>query len=131
MKAIHQLISYFEERGRLNAWQLDELVAKGYWGQYTSADLRSLEHKIGQSYFFQATGNTDGPLWGTDVYTSDSNLGTACVHAGVLKVGESAAVKVTMVKPLAVFQGSTRNGITSSLWSNGWSGAFQVEQFRK
>jgi hypothetical protein len=131
MKAIHQLISYFEERGRLNARQLDELVAKGYWGQYTAADLRSLEHKVGQSYFFQATGSADGPLWGTDVYTSDSNLGTACVHAGVLKVGESGAVKVTMVKPLAVFQGSTRNGITSSLWSNGWSGAFQVEQFRK
>jgi hypothetical protein len=131
MKAIHQLISYFEERGKLSRRQIEDLVAKGYWGHYTAADLRSLEQKIGQSFFFQATGSSTGPLWGTDTYTSDSDLGTACAHAGVLKPGESGAVKVTVVQPVAVFQGSTRNGVTSSTWNTGWSGAFQVEGFKK
>jgi hypothetical protein len=131
MKAIQQLISYFEERGQLKRRQIEELVAKGYWGQYTSADLRSLEQKVGQSFFFEATGNAQGPLWGTDVYTSDSNLGTACVHAGLLQLNETGVVKVTMVKPVAIFQGSTRNGITSSIWTTGWSGAYQVELFKK
>jgi hypothetical protein len=127
MKTIHQLIAYFEARGKLSRKQLRELVAKGYWGQHNGGDLRSLEKNIGESFFFQATGDTRGPLWGTDIYTSDSNLGMACVHAGILKVGESGIVKVTMVTPIPVFSGSTRNGVTSSTWTPGWSGAYTVE----
>jgi hypothetical protein len=131
MKAIHQLVSYFEERGLLSRLQIEELVAKGYWGVYTSADLRSLEQQVGRNFYFQATGNADGPLWGSDIYTSDSNLGTACVHAGLLEIGETGAVKVTMHKSPASFPGSTRNGITSAIWTTGWSGAFQVERFKR
>jgi hypothetical protein len=131
MKAIHQLILYFEERNQLSKRQLDELLAKGFKVQYTSADLRSLEKKIGQSFFFQTTGSNTGPLWGTDTYTSDSELGTACVHAGVLKVGETGTVKVTMVQPVPVFTGSMRNSISSARWDSGWQGAFQVEALKK
>jgi hypothetical protein len=131
MKAIHQLITYFEERGQLTRQQIEELVSKGYWGEYTSADLRSLEQKVGQSFYFKATGNARGPLWGTDIYTSDSDLGTACVHAGLLSLDEPGVVKVTIVQPLSVYPGTTRNGITSSLWSTGWPGAYQVELFKK
>jgi hypothetical protein len=127
MKTIQQLIGYFEGRGKLSRKQLQQLVAKGYWGQYTGGDLRSLEGNLGQSYFFPVTGETRGPLWGTDVYTSDSNLGTACVHAGILKVGENGVIKVTMVTPIPVFNGSTRNGVTSSTWTPGWSGAYTIE----
>src|SRR5205085_984087 len=87
MKVIQQLVSYFEERGKLKQRQVEELVEKGYWQQYTPADLRSLESKIGQSFFFQVTGEVNGSLWGTDIYTSDSSLGKACVHAGVLQPG--------------------------------------------
>src|SRR5262245_31314645 len=131
MKVIQQLIAYFQERGKLNGRQIEELVAKGYWGHYTEGDLRSLEGKIGQSFFFEVTGDAHGSLWGTDTYTSDSSLGMACVHAGLLKPGESAVVKVTIVKPLAVFRGSTRHGVTSTAWTTGWSGAFQVDLPRK
>jgi hypothetical protein len=130
VKVIHQLIAHFHEGRQISDAQLKRLVEKGYWGEYTAADLPSLERQIGQTFFFQVTGNRSGPLWGTDVYTSDSNLGTACVHAGVLKDGEDGVVKVTMVQPLAVFQGSARNGISSSPWTTGWSGAFTVEAIR-
>jgi hypothetical protein len=131
VKVIEQLIAYFEGQGKLSQRQVRQLVEKGYWGHYTSADLRSLEQKIGQSFFFQVTGETHGPLWGTDTYTSDSGLGTACVHAGLLQPDETGVVKVTMVQPLPVFHGSTRNGVTSRDWTTGWPGAYRVELVRK
>ena len=131
MKVILQLIAYLEERGKLTPGQIEQLVAKGYWGRYTSADLRSLESKVGQSFFFQVTGETSGPLWGTDIYTSDSSLGVASVHDGLLQAGETGVVKVTMVQPIPVFAGSTRNGVTSQPWTTGWSGAYRVELFKK
>jgi len=131
MKVIQQLIAYFEEKGKLRPLQIRELVRRGYWAQHTTDDLRSLERKIGQSFFFQVTGEEHGPLWGTDVYTSDSALAVACVHAGLLRPGESGTVKVTMVQPLPAFKGSTRNGVTSNSWTTPWSGAYRVELIRK
>lgn len=127
MKVIQQIIAYLESRGRLHPRQIEQLVARGYWGQYTNADLRALEKQVGQSFFFQVTGDNRGPVWGTDTYTSDSSLGTACVHAGLLRPGESGVVKVTMVHPLPVFPGSARNGVTSFPWTTGWPGAYEVE----
>lgn len=127
MKVIQQLIAYLEERGGLTAAQIEQLVSKGYWGHYTGADLRSLAQKIGQSFFFQVTGEVNGTLWGSDIYTSDSVLATACVHAGLLRPGETGVVKVTMVPPIPVFQGLTRHGVTSQPWTTGWAGAYRVE----
>jgi hypothetical protein len=127
MKAIHQLIGYFEGRGLLTHKQIKALVAKGYWSRHTASDIRSLESKIGLSFSVEATGNLRGPLWGTDIYTSDSDLGSAAVHAGVLQPGEQGTVRVTIVAPIPVFTGSTRNGMTSATWTPGWSGAYTVE----
>lgn len=130
MKAIQQLIAYFEERGQLTRSQIKQFVAKGYWGQYTPGELRTLERQVGQSFYFQVTGAVIGPLWGTDVYTSDSDLGTACVHAGILRPDQEGVVKVTVVSPPAKFKGTRRHGVTSSDWETGWSGAFRVEPLR-
>jgi hypothetical protein len=130
MKVVQELIGYFAERGKLTRKQLKQFVAKGYWGQYTSADLRALERRLDENFFFQVTGETHGPLWGTDVYTSDSDLGTACVHAGLLRPGEAGVVRVTMVEPLPVFKGSSRHGVASRDWNTGWSGAYRVELLR-
>jgi hypothetical protein len=105
---------------------LSKLTDKGYWGLMEPGDLRTIERKVGQSFPFKVEGNDLGPLWGTDVYTSDSNLGTACVHAGLLKIGETGTVKVTIVDPIPLFQGSHRNGISSQTWTTGWGGAYSV-----
>jgi hypothetical protein len=53
-------------------------------------------------------------VWGTDVYTIDSSLQLAAVHAGVLRPGQTGTVKVKIlgVRP-AGFKGSTRHGVTS------------------
>ena len=61
MKAIHQIIEHFRERGRLSRRQLDDLTAKGYWGLMQPDELRSVERKVGQSFSFEVTGNGATP----------------------------------------------------------------------
>jgi len=87
----------------------------------------ALANQIGKAFYFQVTGVAQGALWGTDVYTSDSTIAMAAVHAGVVKVGETGIVKVTMVVPPPNYQGSTRNGVTSSEYGQ-WDGAYMVEK---
>jgi hypothetical protein len=60
------------------------------------------------------TGVTEGQLWGTDIYTGDSTIGAAAVHAGLLKAGETNFFRVTVVTPPELFPGTVRNGVTST-----------------
>jgi hypothetical protein len=53
------------------------------------------------------------PVWGTDTYTIDSPLALTAVHAGILRPGQTAVVKVKVLGQLPGFQGSTRNGVTT------------------
>ena len=53
----------------------------------------------GATFYFRVTATTDGLLWGTDVYTGDSALAVAAVHAGLVKPGETAIIKVTVMPP--------------------------------
>jgi hypothetical protein len=88
---------------------------------------QTLGGNVGTVFFFRVTGATGGPLWGSDVYTNDSMIAKAAVHAGVLKEGETGVVKVTIVAPLATYQGTTRNGVTSAPYGP-WPGAYTVEK---
>lgn len=74
-------------------------------------NLARYSDKFGQTFLFEVTGVANGSVWGTDVYTSDSNLAAAAVHAGVLRVGQRGIVRVTVVKPPERFEGSERNGV--------------------
>jgi LCCL domain len=80
---------------------------------------------VGKSYVFRVTGANAGSLWGTEMYTLDSSLAAAAVHMGVLKVGQTGNVRVTILGPSAGFIGSTRNGISSSPYAN-YPGAFRI-----
>jgi hypothetical protein len=88
-------------------------------------NLMQLQGNIGKTYRFRVTGNPNGAVWGTDVYTSDSSLEAAAVHAGVLRPGQTGVVRVTIVAPPPVFGGSTRNGVTSMPF-NGFPGAYKI-----
>lgn len=72
----------------------------------------------GKTIVYQATGSASGPIWGTDVYTSDSRLATAAVHAGALGVAEKGLLKVTVVDTgqYTKFEGTARNGVQSHSW---------------
>lgn len=91
--------------------------------------LYSYTQHIGKTFFFQVTGNQNGSVWGTDLYTADTNLATACVHAGALKPGEAGIVKVTIVASPAQFTASTRNGISSHSYAQ-YPAAYKIAKLR-
>jgi hypothetical protein len=91
--------------------------------------LEKYRDQVGKTLVFVVTGRNDGRIWGTDVYTDDSSLGTAAVHAGVLRVGERKQVRVTILPGQTSYQGSTRNGVTTGDWES-WAGSYQFEGAR-
>jgi hypothetical protein len=91
------------------------------------ASFVELQNQVGKSFHFTLTGVNNGTVWGSDVYTSDSTPGMAAVHAGVLKVGQTRIVKVTIVAPPPAFEGTTRNGITTHPYG-AWPGAFKFSK---
>jgi hypothetical protein len=113
MKVIQELIAYFDRRGRLTPQQLNQLLNQGLLAADAPDNLVALGDRIGHTFYFRVRGEDLGRVWGTDVYTGDSALAAAAVHAGAVEVGETGVVKVTIVEPLQQYHGSTRHGITS------------------
>ena len=111
----------------LNAPGAGEEVADNGPIEPWNGDLGKYAGNIGKSYRFRITGNVSGSLWGSDVYTTDSTLEMAAVHAGVLKNGQTGVVKVTIVDPPPTFAGTTRNGVTSSPYM-AYPSAFKVSK---
>src|SRR5262249_916652 len=80
--------------------------------------VASIQGNIGQTFVFKVTGAPAGSagIFGTGVYTTDSRLAVAAVHAGILKPGQTGNVKVTLMGQVANFAASTQNGITSNAY---------------
>jgi hypothetical protein len=76
-------------------------------------NLYNFPDRSGKPLKFRVTGRTDGTVWGSDIYTADSPLATAAVHAGAIKAGQTGVVKVKLIPPPPAFAGSTRNGVSS------------------
>ena len=80
----------------------------------------------GVIYRFQcppAAGRT-GNVWGTDVYTDDSSICEAAVHAGLIRRDEGGMVHYERLGAQPSFQGSVRNGVSSSSYP-AWPGSFR------
>lgn len=56
-----------------------------------------------------------GTVWGTGVYTTDSNLCAAAAHAGAIPAG-GGKVKIVRAAGCQAYNGSTANGITTGGW---------------
>ena len=82
-------------------------------------------HHYDSVHQFRVKGTKDGKVWGTDTYTSDSHLGAAAVHAGILKPNQTGTVTIRVVQPLPRFDGHTRYGVHSRSWHHEWDGAFE------
>jgi LCCL domain-containing protein len=59
----------------------------------------------------------DGPIWGTSVYTADSNICTAARHSGVIGAA-GGRISLTLFEGLESYTPSTANGITSAPWGS-------------
>ncbi len=66
--------------------------------------------------------NAGGSVWGSGVYTTDSSVCAAAVHAGALPATGGIA-KMTKGAGCKHYTGSTANGITSSGWGD-WGTSF-------
>lgn len=87
------------------------------------ANLVGYRNKVGSVYQFTVTGASRGAVWGTDVYTDDSAVAVAAVHAGVLAAGETGTVTITILPGQSSYPASTRNGVSSSSWG-AWAGSY-------
>jgi hypothetical protein len=114
MKAVQELVAYFDSRGKLSRKELRKLLEQNFIASDAPPGMHGLCEVVGATYYFRITGVAEGQLWGTDIYTRDSTLGAAAVHAGLMKAGETKVLRVTVVAPLEKYPGSTRNGVTSN-----------------
>jgi hypothetical protein len=64
-------------------------------------------------------------VYGSDVYTPDSNICTAAVQAGALQRSAAGSVTLQTIASPQVFKGATRNGIKSEAWAQPADAAFQ------
>lgn len=89
----------------------------------TQAD--SLRGRNAQQFTFTcpAGGPISGRLWGTSVYTDDSSICTAAVHAGYIELASGGTVTIEIRAGEPSYAGVTRNGVTSKAYGS-WPGSF-------
>lgn len=93
------------------------------------ANMMGFQHQFGKELVGTVTapsaGGQPGGVWGTDIYTLDSNLAAAALHAGIVTPGQTAVVRVRVVASPPQFQPSTRNGVSSTGYGNYPAGGYE------
>jgi len=90
-------------------------------------NLTGVEAVPGQSFVLRVTGSAEGPVWGTDVYTDDSSIAAAAVHAGLLQPGETGTIMVTVQQGYRGYAASSRNGIESMDYGE-WGRSYMLQR---
>jgi hypothetical protein len=67
-----------------------------------------------------------GSVWGTDVYTDDSYVCRAAVHAGAIGLA-GGVVRIRILGGQSSYPGTSRNGVDSSGYGS-WGGSYRFEQ---
>src|SRR5262249_5140776 len=134
---LEELAKRLEKEGKLPqakvvAEQAEELRTGRVAGaQNDPGTLTGFRDQTGKGFLFQVTGTLNGgTVWGADLYTDDAHRPTAAVHAGVLKPGETGILKVTLLPGQATYEGTARNGVSSSGYG-AWTGSYKVELSRR
>ncbi|WP_299746079.1 LCCL domain-containing protein [Devosia sp.] len=73
---------------------------------------------------FEVTGSTTESVWGDDIYTDDSSIAAAAVHAGALQPGQTGIVVIEVMPGQASYSGSQANGVASRNYGP-WDGSFK------
>jgi len=81
------------------------------WG----TSVVSFRPEIGKIYrFLCPPAGTAGTVWGNDIYTADSSICTAAVHAGKISLETGGEVTIEIRSGRSIYGSTTRNGITSN-----------------
>ncbi|HYR76295.1 MAG TPA: LCCL domain-containing protein [Pyrinomonadaceae bacterium] len=79
----------------------------------TSAGMVSFEP--GKTLKFKCpSGGKESAVWGTDIYTADSSICNAAVHAGKLTMASGGSVMIELRPGESSYKGSARNGIKTN-----------------
>ena len=121
---IRQLKQQAEQAQRLP----EPVVAQAPVAPQDSSDVGLLRGQNNVTYYRTVTGTTQGNIWGGagGVYTDDSLLAMAAVHTGVLKEGDTAVVRFTILPGQESYPSLTRHGVSSSSWQS-WGGSYRIE----
>ena len=92
--------------------------------QMAPDDLTVYRGQNGILLQFDVTGSAAGQVWGDGLYTDDSSIGAAAVHAGLLHDGETGRVVVEIMPGQPSYAGSQANGVASHDYGQ-WSGSFR------
>jgi hypothetical protein len=86
--------------------------------------LTSFRANVNVSYSFLCPANgTLGSVWGTGIYTDDSSLCTAAVHAGKASLRKGGLVSAKISAGLSDYRGTRKNGVTSRDFGT-WGGSY-------
>jgi hypothetical protein len=89
------------------------------WGK----SALGLNGSVGEQYTFTCPpGGRSYTVWGTDIYTDDSSVCTAAVHAGLIDFEDGGEV-VIEVRPGESYLGTWANGVTTESYGS-WGGSF-------
>lgn len=69
-------------------------------------------------------GGSEFEIWGTDIYTDDSSIGTAAVHKGLITFVDGGTVTIRILPGEDSYTGTLRNGVTSQDYGS-WDGSFE------
>jgi len=101
---------------------VSNLIPQITWSQ-TAAPMYTFLSQQFSLYCPSGIGQTRS-IWGTDVYTYDSSICTAAVHAGRISLAAGGVVTIQIEPGQASYAASVRNGITSSSYGS-WGGSFR------
>ena len=92
-------------------------------------NMKGYRGNNGTVYTFQVTGRTSGRIWGgsDNVYTDDSEIATAVVHAGVLSAGQSGTVRIKILSGRSSYPSLSRNGVKSIQYGS-WVGSYKLSR---
>jgi hypothetical protein len=109
--------------------QADVTAAEADAATPISWDSKGIEpQNVGEQITVSCPPNgTPDRVWGNDIYTGDSSLCTAAVHAGVITLERGGAFTVEQRGPQKSFDGTTRNGILTQSYGE-WRNSFAVKR---
>jgi cytoskeletal protein RodZ len=82
-----------------------------------STSATQVKQDVGSVYKFECPkSGTAAAVWGSDIYTADSSVCTAAVHAGKITLDAGGEVTIEMRPGRSIYGSTTRNGITSSTY---------------
>lgn len=115
------------------AWPGSFIVVGGGYDEHQqryitwSTQADSLRGRNGERFTFvcPANGAASSRLWGSGLYTDDSSICTAAVHAGVINVVSGGTVTIEIRPGAGSYQATYSNGVNSRSYGS-WAGSFVI-----